>query len=87
MPGALHHEHTERHVTQRNDAAAEQAKDLEVIAALAQETQRPLDEVKKVYEGELASKKKLRRVNGNATATAPRPIPASAPTNGRATIS
>ena len=42
------------------------------------------DGVKRVYEGELASKKRLRRVNGSSGA--PRPIsPPSAPTNGRAT--
>jgi hypothetical protein len=34
-------------VTQLSDTAAEQAKNQEVIAALAQETRRPLDEVKK----------------------------------------
>ena len=46
-----------------HDAAAEHAKNLEVIAALAQETQRPLDEVKEVYEGELA------RLKSNAKIT------------------
>ena len=45
-----------------HDAAAEQAKNLEVIAALAQETQRPLDEVKAVYEVELARFKSNARI-------------------------
>jgi hypothetical protein len=43
------------------------------------------DGVKRVYEAELASKKKLRRVNGNGLAPASRPIGPPVPTNGRAT--
>jgi hypothetical protein len=49
-------------VAQLNDPAAEQKKNLEVIAALAQETQRPLDEVRQVYESELARLKKNARI-------------------------
>ena len=37
-----------------DDSVAEHAKHLAAIAALAQETRRPLDEVKEVYEVELA---------------------------------
>ena len=49
-------------MTQLPDAAAEQKKNLEVIAALAQETQRPLDEVRQVYEVELARLKTNARI-------------------------
>ena len=49
-------------MTQLSDTAAEQAKNQEVIAALAQETRRPLDEVKEVYEVELARLKKNARI-------------------------
>jgi predicted extracellular nuclease len=49
-------------VTKLNDTAAEQAKNAEVIAALAQETRRPLDEVREVYEGELARLKTDARI-------------------------
>jgi len=49
-------------VTQLSDTPAEQAKNQEVIAALAQETRRPLDEVKEVYEVELARLKKNARI-------------------------
>ena len=49
-------------MTQLSDPAAEQKKNLEVIAALAQETQRPLDEVRQVYEVELARLKTNARI-------------------------
>ena len=49
-------------MTQLSDAAAEQEKNLEVISALAQETRRPLDEVRQVYEVELARLKKNARI-------------------------
>lgn len=45
-----------------DDSAAEQAKSLAAIAALAQETRRPLDEVKEVYEVELARLKTTARI-------------------------
>jgi hypothetical protein len=54
---------TEKRVTKLGDTASEQAKNLEIIAALAQETRRPLDEVRRVYEGELA------RLKSNASIT------------------
>ena len=49
-------------MTQLSDPAAEQKKNLEVIAALAQATQRPLDEVRQVYEVELAQLKTNARI-------------------------
>lgn len=45
-----------------DDSAAEQAKNLAAIAALAQETRRPVDEVKQVYEVELARLKTHARI-------------------------
>lgn len=45
-----------------NDSAAEHANNLAVIAALARETRRPVDEVRQVYELELARLKTNARI-------------------------
>ena len=49
-------------MTKLNDSAAEHAKNLAVIAALAQETRRPVDEVRQVYESEFARFKTNARI-------------------------
>jgi len=49
-------------VNKLNDSASEQAKNLAIIAALAQETRRPLDEVRQVYEAEFARFKTNARI-------------------------
>ena len=50
-------------MTKLSDTGSEQAKNLEIIAALARETRRPLDEVKQVYEVELARLTKSARIS------------------------
>ena len=64
-------------MSELNDSAAKQANDLAVIAALAQETRRPVDEVRQVYEVELA------RVKTNARITDFVPLFASRRTKAR----
>jgi N-acetylneuraminate synthase len=86
--------HVERHITldramwgSDQGASVEVAEFKQLVASIREIESALGDGIKRVYEGELASKKKLRRVNGNgAPAAAPRPIPPpSAPTNGHAT--
>ena len=86
--------HVERHITlDRAMWGSDQSASVEVpqfkqLVESIREIERALgDGIKRVYEGELASKKKLRRVNGNGAAAAPprAMAPAAAPTNGRST--
>ena len=49
-------------MTKLNDSAAEQAKNVDIIAALAQETRRPVDEVKEVYDVEFPRLKTSARI-------------------------
>src|ERR1043165_1202812 len=88
--------HVERHITLdramwgSDQSASVEVSEFKQLVESIREIERALgDGIKRVYEGELASKKKLRRVSGNgAAAAAPRAIaPASAPTNGRSTSS
>jgi N-acetylneuraminate synthase len=90
---ALGATHVERHITLdramwgSDQGASVEVSEFKQLVASIREIESALgDGVKRVYEGELASKKKLRRVNGNGAAVAaPRGIaPAPVPTNGRA---
>ena len=88
---ALGATHVERHITLdrsmwgSDQSASVDLAELGQLVASIREVERALgDGIKRVYEGELASKKKLRRVNGNGAAPAPRAIVA-APPGGRIT--
>ncbi|HEX4339932.1 MAG TPA: N-acetylneuraminate synthase family protein [Polyangiaceae bacterium] len=85
---ALGATHVERHVTLdrtmwgSDQAASVDLPGLQELVAAIREVERALgDGVKRVYEGELASKKKLRRVNGNANGNgaSPRPLVTALP--------
>jgi N-acetylneuraminate synthase len=83
---ALGATHVERHITLdrsmwgTDQAASVDLADLRQLVAAIREVETALgDGIKRVYEGELASKKKLRRVNGNGAAPAQRAIVAPTP--------
>ena len=87
---ALGATHIERHITLdrkmwgTDQSASVEIEELKQLVSAIREVETALgDGIKRVYEGELASKKKLRRVNGNG-ASAPRQIVA-VPPGGRVT--